>query len=161
MNIKVDDDFCDESLFKEMKECLSHTHFPWYWHLNKTTDPNDGLYQFVHMFYEENQPISNWFPLVNKVLDNQNPVYLRIKANLQPDILRGAQSGFHHDMGLYKGHTTSILYMNTNNGFTIFEGGPKIESVENRLITFPSELRHAAIESTDLPRIVVNFNYYG
>ena len=51
--------------------------------------------------------------------------------------------------------------MNTNNGYTIFEeSGQKIESVENRLVTFPSHLKHAAIESTDLPRIVMNFNYY-
>ena len=36
--------------------------------------------------------------------------------------------------------TTSILYMNTNNGYTIFENGDKVESVENRLVTFPNNL---------------------
>tara|TARA_B100000519_G_C14217310_1_gene425649 strand:+ start:450 stop:938 length:489 start_codon:yes stop_codon:yes gene_type:complete len=162
MDIKVDDDYCSEEVFEDLKKIFVDSFFPWYYHKNKTTNPDDGLYQFVHVFYEINAPTSNWFPNVAKVLESKNPIYVRIKANLQPDTLRGAQSGFHNDMASFSGHTTSILYMNTNNGYTIFEeSGEKIESVENRLVTFPSHLKHAAIESTDLPRIVVNFNYYG
>jgi len=163
MDIKIEDDYCDKEVFNELKELYSnHNYFPWYYHKNKTVDPDDGLYQFVHVFYEINAPTSSWFPIAEKVLASKNPIYVRIKANLQPDTGRGAPSPFHTDMALFPGHTTSILYMNTNNGYTTFEeSGQKIESVENRLVTFPSHLRHGSIESTDLPRIVMNFNYYG
>ena len=163
MSITIEDDYCSKEVFEDLKDILCKPNYlPWYYHENKTNQPADDLYQFVHVFYEINVPTSNWFPNVAKVLESKNPIYVRIKANLQPDTGRGAQSGWHDDMALFPGHTTSILYMNTNNGYTTFEeSGQKIESVENRLVTFPSHLRHGSIESTDLPRIVMNFNYYG
>ena len=55
---------------------------------------------------------------------------------------------------------TSILYMNTNDGYTLFEDGTKVESVMNRLITFPYNMKHAGTTCTDVPfRMVINFNY--
>ena len=168
MSITIEDDYCSKEVFEDLKQALFvDSFFPWYYYKNtiynsKESEPDDGLYQFVHIFYEMNMPTSKWFPVAEKVLESKHPTYVRIKANLQPDTCRGAQSPFHTDMSSFSGHTTSILYMNTNNGYTIFEeSGQKIESVENRLVTFPSHLRHGSIESTDLPRIVMNFNYYG
>ena len=37
---------------------------------------------------------------------------------------------------------TSILYINTNDGYTKFEDGTIVESVENRLVTFDSRMKH-------------------
>ena len=84
MDIKVDDDYCSEEVFEDLKKIFVDSFFPWYYHKNKTTNPDDGLYQFVHVFYEINAPTSNWFPNVAKVLESKNPIYVRIKANLQP-----------------------------------------------------------------------------
>ena len=57
--------------------------------------------------------------------------------------------------------TTSIFYVNTNNGYTKFEDGTKVESVANRMITFPSNMKHTGTSCTDeKKRIVINFNYY-
>ena len=58
--------------------------------------------------------------------------------------------------------TTAIYYVNTNNGYTEFEDGSRVESIENRLVTFPSYMKHTGTTCTDQKRrIVINFNYYG
>ena len=56
---------------------------------------------------------------------------------------------------------TSIFYINTNNGYTEFENGVRIESVSNRICVFDSKLIHRGVSHTlpDNYRIVVNFNY--
>ena len=57
--------------------------------------------------------------------------------------------------------TTSIFYVNTNNGYTEFEDGTKIESVANRMVTFPTNLKHRGTSCTDEKiRVVINFNYF-
>ena len=57
--------------------------------------------------------------------------------------------------------TTAILYVNSNNGYTLFEDGTKVESVENRIVLFDSNLRHTGTTCTEEKvRIVVNFNFF-
>ena len=42
-----------------------------------------------------------------------------------------------------------------------FEDGTKVESVGNRLLTFPANMKHMGTSCTDQQfRIVINFNYY-
>ena len=56
---------------------------------------------------------------------------------------------------------TSLLYINTNNGYTEFETGEKVSSVANRLVTFPNNLYHTGTTNTcDEPfRCVVNIDW--
>ena len=50
--------------------------------------------------------------------------------------------------------------MNDNNGYTLFEDGTKVESKENRVVIFDSQMRHAGIPCTDEKRrVVINFNF--
>ena len=57
-------------------------------------------------------------------------------------------------------YTTSIFYMNTNNGYTEFEDGTKVESIANRIVSFPFNMEHTGTSCTDeQTRIVINFNY--
>ena len=57
--------------------------------------------------------------------------------------------------------TTSIFYVNTNNGYTKFEDGTKVESVANRLVSFPANKKHTGTSCTDeKTRVVINFNYF-
>ena len=57
--------------------------------------------------------------------------------------------------------STSIFYMNTNNGYTKFEDGTKVESVANRMVTFPANMKHAETSCTDEKiRVVINFNLF-
>jgi hypothetical protein len=89
-----------------------------------------------------------------------NPTALiRIKANL---------GGRHHEIQEQGYHTdftfecrTAVYYLNTNNGYTIFEDGTKVESVANRLVEFNSLLKHSGTSHTDTKiRSVINLNYY-
>ena len=65
----------------------------------------------------------------------------------------------HTDTDL-KGHKTSVFYINTNNGGTIFQNGKKTKSKANRLVEFDSYQNHAGIDCTDQKvRGVINFNY--
>jgi hypothetical protein len=44
---------------------------------------------------------------------------------------------------------------------TTFDNGDTYKSVENRMITFPSHLRHAgSTPSNTKARFVINFNYF-
>ena len=59
-------------------------------------------------------------------------------------------------------HKTSIFYINTNNGWTEFANGDRVKCVENRLVTFDSNLKHQGVTCTDKKRkIVINLNYEG
>ena len=56
---------------------------------------------------------------------------------------------------------TSIFYINTNNGYTKFEDGTIVESVANRMLSFPANMKHCGTSCTDeRRRIVINFNYF-
>ena len=66
---------------------------------------------------------------------------------------------FHKDNSS-KNLISSILYINSNNGYTEFEGGKKINSKANRLITFKSNISHRGTTCTDEKfRMVLNLVY--
>ena len=55
---------------------------------------------------------------------------------------------------------TAIYYVNTNNGWTEFENGDKVPSVENRIVIFDSSQLHTGTRTTNASsRVVINFNY--
>ena len=91
----------------------------------------------------------------------------RIKTNLLTRTSNIIENAFHIDMfsnmseEKLKQWTTSIFYVNTNNGYTEFEDGTKVESVANRFISFPANLKHRGTSCTDEnTRVVINFNYF-
>ena len=50
--------------------------------------------------------------------------------------------------------------MNTCNGWTEFEKGGKVKSVENRIVIFDSNLKHQGVTCTnEQRRVLINFNY--
>ena len=57
---------------------------------------------------------------------------------------------------------TAIYYLNTNDGYTKFQKDNKIiESIENRMVIFNSNLKHLGTNTTDSKRrLVLNFNYF-
>ena len=80
----------------------------------------------------------------------------KINNNLATEEIR--EHGFHVDTS--KECNVAIYYFNTNNGYTLFENGDKVDSIGNRLIMFPSNLRHTGTTCTDKPnRYVLNINY--
>jgi len=52
-----------------------------------------------------------------------------------------------------------VLYLNTNNGYTLFEDGRQVDSVANRIVFFDATLPHSGVHCTDTEqRIVLNLN---
>ena len=118
-------------------------------------------YQLVNMLWDTTGPTPGAafiastlsHPLINVA------AVVKIKANLNPRTKNILIHGFHSDVPF--DCMTAILYINTNDGYTIFDNGYKVESVENRLLTFPSQLKHSGTTCTNAKRrIVINFNYF-
>ena len=54
-------------------------------------------------------------------------------------------------------HMVALFSINTNNGYTLFENGDKVASVENQLVLFDGSLKHCSVAQTD-ENIRVNIN---
>ena len=169
MNIQVIDNFIDEEHFAPLRYLFSDGDIPWNWTNNITgygKDPeSEKRGQLEHVFYRTNTGIySKVFELLHPVLEKFQKQYgdliiYRIKANLNPKEDQNYRLGdFHVDFN-YR-NKTAIFYINTNNGYTEFETGQKVESVENRMVIFDSHIQHVGYACTDQKsRVVVNFNF--
>jgi hypothetical protein len=155
--IKIEDDFLDAQEFKNLQELFLSTQIPWMYGEDL---PNSDNFQFVHMLYAYDQPVSNYFQQIHPLLNSLNTASIcRVKVNLNPRTSQIVKYGFHVDVP-YKSKT-SILYLNTNDGYTLFEDGTEIESIENRLVTFDSQIKHSGTSCTNQKvRLVLNINYF-
>jgi hypothetical protein len=163
MEYKLIDNFLPEEDYIFIKNLLiKDSSFPWY--LNKkiisSDDPDKGNIQFTHTFYDTWGFKSSFGDSLAPIIDKINPkAWLRIKANLGLVSSEIKEQGWHVDYEF--NCTTAIFYVNSNNGYTIFEDGTKIESVGNRFVSFNSELKHSGTTHTDSTvRSVINFNYF-
>lgn len=104
-------------------------------------------------------------PLLQPVIDNFDCLcWLRVKANITFRTHEHNYSPYHvdvHEDLCIPNHTfTGILYLNTNNGFTKFSDGTKVDCVANRYVEFPAETEHAGVTTTDTDyKALINFNY--
>lgn len=123
-----------------------------------TCEDRDNL-QLVHMFYDYDRFLGEWS--IHQLIDKIMPAALiRIKANLNPRTTETVKHGFHIDNN-FPNARTAVYYVNSNDGFTEFEDGTKVESVENRIVIFDSHLFHTGTTCTNYDRrLVVNVNYF-
>jgi hypothetical protein len=165
--VHVFNDFLEPEDFKNIQNLLLGNSFPWYY--NSTVvgedEDNDNHFQFTHSFFHGLYQYSTYFDTISPILEMINPISLiRIKSNLLTKTQKNIEHGFHIDLPeLKKDHhpTTAIFYVNTNNGYTKFEDGNIVKSVENRLIMFDSRMSHTGASCTDeKTRVVINFNYF-
>jgi hypothetical protein len=164
MSVEVIDNFLEKEDFNTIQKELLGSYFPWYYNSSVTYDNPviDQLFdfQFTHTFYTESKITSDWFYLMNALIKKINPGNLvRVKANLTPVSSRIFQHDMHIDFENLHGKT-AIFYVNSNNGYTAFNNGSQISSVENRLVLFDSDILHSGSTCTDQKvRCVVNFNF--
>ena len=127
------------------------------WHVVKH---NSNSIHFSHLAYDQQTIASKWFNILGPVLCVLNPKSLvRIKANLFPKTTNIEEHGYHVDFPFEC--STSIFYLNTNNGYTKFEDGTVVESISNRLLTFSTLCKHTSSSCTDVEaRVNINFNYF-
>ena len=167
--IDIKDNFLPIREFEQMHSELMAWNFPWYASkvVNDSDQNADYNMQFTHLFYERYSPVDDTINILHPVLRVIQPISIfKIKANIMPNQGKIVEHGYHHDVTDSEFHPikdhmkTSILYMNTNNGFTKFEDGTIIESVANRFVTFPNHTEHTGTPTSDSDyRLVINFNY--
>jgi len=166
--VQIFNNFLDQEVFLEIKKFIMSPRCQWRYvnyiaHKDGRDNDNDGY--FVHSFkdchpqtFEDRYPESPHFPLIAKILDKikyQN--ILRIRSSLYPRRDVQKPDPFHIDYDFP--HKVCIFYVNTNNGYTMFENGEKIPSVENQLATFDGNEKHCSVVQTDTSaRYIVNIN---
>lgn len=157
----------NQKAFDILQQQLTSDRFPWFYndHVVDTKDMmTDTKYQvqFVHWFHQNSTVITsheNWqmlFPIFEIL---QPYSFIRVKANNIPGNDSQVSHGFHIDTTVPLSWT-AIYYVNTNNGYTEFEDGTKIDSVANSMIIFPSNKKHSGSTCTDKrSRINININF--
>jgi hypothetical protein len=163
--VTVRDNFISKDFHKIIYEnmCLE-SNFPWFF--NQTIDnDNDkreiSKVQFTHHFYrfEIGWTDSAYNSILDPILEKLNAkTILRIKANLLPPTQTIRENQLHLDVD--EVCKTAIYYVNTNNGYTFFKNSTRVNSIENRLVLFDSQVYHGGTTCTDAKcRVVINFNF--
>jgi len=169
VNMKIEDNFLKQEEFNKIQETMMGSYFSWFYNDYIDYEDQTDKFQFIHYFYKNYNSTSSTIEIITPILNKIKPVSLwRIKANLLTRTPNIIENEFHIDIGdlenspeQLKQWTTSIFYVNSNNGYTKFEDGTKVESVANRILTFPANMKHCGASCTnEKKRIVVNFNYF-
>jgi hypothetical protein len=135
------------------------------WYLSPYQVHNDGLY-FYHILYRNNRPTSPLYEIFEKTVLSKIKVNSMVDARINLYIKdRSKQMAKHVDNHTYDmNHKTSVFYIGTNSGKTVLvdgDGEVEVDSIANRLLSFPSNTMHYAKPQTDHDfRYIVNFNYY-
>ena len=180
--MKVIDNFLPEHEFNTLKNNITGRSFPWFLtqvidydeddetplgtdiNLEPLCDFEDN-YQFSSLFYAFDDGTGNpmrgprfdvVIPLIKELKMNS---VIHIKANLTVRSPKIIEHGYHTDHPYYPAKT-AVYYVNTNNGYTLFETGDRVESVANRIVIFDSNIKHTGTTCTDkFNRIVINMNW--
>jgi len=166
--IKLIDNFLPEDTFKDFKNIFFDSKFPWYFS-EISVHEGDNFPMFCHIVYMDMQPQSFVWEMIQSMLINRlglkiNQSILRVKANAIQRSKSIEKTALHYDIISHNDevlpHNVAIIYLNNNDGYTFFEDGAKIESVANRCIIFPGNLKHAGTSCTNAPlRAILNINY--
>jgi len=167
--MEIKDNFLSEREFTELQKNIMGPYFPWYYNefIAYENDESEHSYQLVHIFCNNGEINSDLFNILEPIWEVINPKeIIRAKVNLGPrkSTTEHHEGGWHTDFTEIpeevKNLTTAVFYLNNNNGYTLFEDGTKVESVENRFASFPTLTPHTAVSQTDSKiRVVLNLNY--
>ena len=165
MSVEIIDNFLPEEHFRPLQQLLMGDDFAWYYNEGIIDryggKPPSYEFQFTHIFYRPFAGIcSSHFNALTPCLEALGAKTLvRVKANLGPMTETPRTPEMHIDSDL--NCKTAVFYINTNNGFTSLDGGPKVISKENRILIFDSNISHTGTTCTDSKtRVVLNFNYF-
>ena len=165
--MKIEDNFLKQEEFDKIQKLMDEpSPFPWFYADRIVFEDDVDKFQFIHAFYDNHMPMSPFTNELDSIINIIHPFSIvKIRAKLLTRTPEIVESTFHIDIPLpeekLKQWTTSIFYVNTNNGYTKFEDGTIVESVANRMLTFPANMKHCGTSCTDeRRRVVVNFNYF-
>ncbi len=112
------------------------------------------------MLFHQNEVRSEHYnKILSPILGRLDFNYLiRAKINCYTRKEKHIEAGMHVDMN--EKHFVAFYSLNTNNGYTKFDNGDTVDSVENRFVSFPSKTFHTGTTCTDQKcRVVLNLNY--
>ena len=165
--MKIEDNFLNQEEFDKIQKLMMEpSPFPWFYADRIVFEDDVDKFQFIHAFYDDHMPMSPFWNELDSIINIIQPFSIvKVRAKLLTRTPEIVETSFHVDIPLpeekLKQYTTSIFYVNTNNGYTEFEDGTKVESVANRMVTFPANIKHRGTSCTDeITRVVINFNYY-
>ena len=176
--MQVIDNALSEHDFKLIKDQFTaNMNVPYYLSNLITEDKGDDYldcWQFVHLCIDNTNPLALHtltldpasYTALTPLLSVLNPYAIRrLKVNITHRTSKVVETGLHtdeHELNIPDGLKvkSSIFYLNTNDGYTSFESGEKVMSVENRLVLFDAMEKHAGSTCTDARyRAVVNCVY--
>ena len=165
--MKIEDNFLKQEEFDKIQKLMGEpSPFPWFYADRIVFEDDVDKFQFIHAFYDNHMPMSPFSNELDSIINIIQPFSIvKIRAKLLTRTPEIVESTFHVDIPLLeenlKQWTTSIFYINTNNGYTKFEDGTIVESVANRMLSFPANMKHCGTSCTnERTRIVINFNYF-
>ena len=169
--MKIIDNFLPSELFVPLRELIMSQRFPWFYRAEISYDhEKESLNSYLsHFLYkdvceedcmENRGEWSKFFKTFNPII-NLVPEFktlIRMKANFYPHTEKIQIHEFHIDFDFP--HTVAILYFNTNNGYTEFQNGTIVESIENRFVAFDGLEKHRSTNCSDQKaRFNLNINY--
>lgn len=163
--INIIDNYLPEQTYHNIRNQMLAFNFPWF--SSKIVNDSPQNYkrnvQMIHMFYTNHAPQTDHLEIIYPLLDKIQPLsIIKIKANFMTGTDRIVEHGLHNDITEAEDRPyikTAIYYLNTCDGYTMFEDGTKVESVGNRFVEFPNSMRHTGTSTTDEYRMVLNLNY--
>ena len=165
---KVIDNFLEDGPFEQLQMLMMGKNFTWFYSPHKVYSKHkkDSIeqnqlynFQFFHPFYNRLNIRSNYYDQLKPLMSKIDPIFIhRIKANCTPYTEKIRDFDMHTDVGIKC--KTAVYYINTNNGYTKFKDGSKVDSVANRIVIFPSHMKHSGSTCSDEKvRVVINLNY--
>ena len=173
--LQVIDNFLPTHDFVTIKNLFTSEECAWYRvngisgadSTNAIVNPLDNYY-FVHILYMNYMQASNHFEAVKNPFTIAMKEHLgqsfrnitRIKANLYPRTEEVQVHPFHSDTKDIVGLQGALLCLNTCDGYTGFEDGTEVDSVENRAIFFDSTKPHHSTSCSNAAyRLNININF--
>ena len=158
--MNIIDNALSVELFSTIRQlCCNSQNLPYYLETDISGMVEEENCYFTHLFYNNDTVCSDymkWGQALKDFLKAKS--FMRIKANLYPRTDTIVHHKDHVDLDF--DHNAAILYLNTNNGYTVI-GDTKIESVANRILLFNPQIPHHSTTCTDAQfRANINFNYF-
>jgi len=170
MKYKIIDNFLDQKDFFKIKNILfpineNEKKFPWYYNKGIVRDPSLGPtgyeeddWMYSHELISSNKNNkSEYARLLDPVLNRLKKFkIIDARANLLVPTKNHIFHEYHTDRK--KPHIVGLLYLTTNNGFTMLKDIAKVDCIENRMLFFDGTISHCSVSSTDEVRSVINMN---
>ena len=160
---EVIDNFLDKEYFDTIKNTLTSLDMNWFYRDNMTSDDEHGACYFTHNFFLNNRVYSPFFNLLEPFLAKLNiSSLIELRSNMTISKKDQYESSWHVD-NTYENSKTVILYLTTCNAKTLITVEKEIieiDSVENRVLIFDTDISHKMKSATDAKRrIIINLNY--